>query len=73
MDNIESRFVVGLSNIFGGVYVCTFQLGYFTGCGREGEYGSRFVVGTSNILFGGVYVCTFQPGDVKAVAVKGCH
>ena len=37
MDCIESRFVIGHSNIqSGGVYVCTFQPGNFTGCGSEG-------------------------------------
>ena len=37
MDSIESRFVIGPSNIlFGGVYACNFQPGNFTGCGSEG-------------------------------------
>ena len=37
MDGIESRFVTGPSNIlFGGVYLCTFQPGNFTGFGSEG-------------------------------------
>ena len=35
--NIESRFVIGPSNIpFGGVCVCIFQPVNFTGCGNEG-------------------------------------
>ena len=34
MDSIEIRFVIEPSNIlFGGVHVCTFQPGNFTGCG----------------------------------------
>ena len=37
MHTTESRFVAGQSAIlFGGVYVCTFQPGNFTGCGSEG-------------------------------------
>jgi len=38
MHSIESRFVIlGSSHIlFDGVYVCTFQLGNFTGWGSEG-------------------------------------
>ena len=37
MHSIESRFVIGPSNIlFGGVYVCTFSPGNFTGWGSEG-------------------------------------
>ena len=37
MDSIESRFVIEPSNILsGGLYVCTFQPGNFTGCGSEG-------------------------------------
>ena len=32
MDSIESRFIIGPSNIlFGGVYVCIFQPENFTG------------------------------------------
>ena len=42
MHSVESRFVMGPSNIlFAGVYVCTFQPGNFTGCGSEGV-NSRF-------------------------------
>ena len=37
MHSTKSRFVIGPSNIlFGGVYVCTFQPGYFTGWVSEG-------------------------------------
>ena len=37
MDSIESRFVIGPSNILSaGVYVCTFRPGNFTGCSNEG-------------------------------------
>ena len=37
MHSIESRFDLGPSNIlFGGVIVCTFQPGNFTGWGSEG-------------------------------------
>ena len=37
MDSVESRFVIGPSNIlFGSVHVCTFSAGKFTGCGSEG-------------------------------------
>ena len=36
MHSTGSRFVKGPSSIlFGGVYVCTFQPGNFTGCGSE--------------------------------------
>ena len=35
MHSIESRFVIGPSNIlFGGVYVCTFDLGDFPRLGH---------------------------------------
>ena len=37
MHSIQNRFVLGPSNIqSGGVYVCTFQPGSFTGYGSEG-------------------------------------
>ena len=37
MCSVESRFVIGSSDILSaGVYVCTFQPGNFTGCGRKG-------------------------------------
>ena len=37
MHSIKSGFVIGSSDIlFGGVYVCTFQPGNFTGWGSEG-------------------------------------
>ena len=37
MDSTDSRIVIGPSNtLFGGVHVCTFQPGNFTGCGSEG-------------------------------------
>ena len=37
MHSIESRFVIGSSNILpGGVYVCSFQPVNLTGCGSEG-------------------------------------
>ena len=37
MHSVEWRSVVGPPTIlFGGVYVCTFQSGNFTGCGSEG-------------------------------------
>ena len=36
MHSVESRFVIGPSNIlFGSVYVCTFQPGNYTGWGSE--------------------------------------
>ena len=36
MHSCESRFLIGLSDIlFGGVYVCTFDRGNFTGWGSE--------------------------------------
>ena len=45
MESIESRFVIGPSNIlFEGVYVCTFQPGNCTGCGREGVNKERMAV-----------------------------
>ena len=45
MHNIESRFVTGPSNIlFGGVHVCTFQPGNFTGGGREWDNIVRMAV-----------------------------
>ena len=45
MHNIESRFVIGPSNIlFGGVHVCTFQPGNFTGGDREGDNIVRMAV-----------------------------
>ena len=41
MHSIGSRFVTGPSHmLFGGVYVCTFQPGNFTGCGSEGVNSS---------------------------------
>ena len=44
MHSTESRFVIGSSNIlFGGVYVCNFQPGNFTGWGREGINASAHV------------------------------
>ena len=37
MHSIKNRFVIGQSNILsGGVYICTFQPGNFTGWGSEG-------------------------------------
>ena len=37
MHSIESRFVIGPSNIlFAGIYVCNFQPRNFTGWGSEG-------------------------------------
>ena len=51
--SIESRFVTGPSNIlFGGVYVCTFQPGNFTGRG-----GERVNVDCLNLSF--TDVCSF--------------
>jgi len=41
IQGIESRLVIRLSNILSaGVYVCTFQLGYFTGWGSEEVKGT---------------------------------
>ena len=44
--SIESRFVTGPSKFyiqFGGVYLCTFQLGHFTGWGSEGVNNSKHI------------------------------
>ena len=42
---MRSRFVLGPSNIlFAGVYVCSFQPGYFTGWGSVGvKSGLAFI------------------------------
>ena len=62
MYSIESRFVIGPSNIlFACVYVCTFQPGNFTGRNSKGF----------NVCVACMYVCTFQPGNFTGRDSKG--
>ena len=50
MHSIESRFVIGQSNIlFAGVYVCAFQPGNFTDWGSDGV-NTLIIIVISNVV-----------------------
>ena len=62
MHSVESRFVMGLSNIL---------LARERISTRTHSVESRFVIGLSNVLFAGVYVYTFQPGNFTGWGSEG--